>query len=222
MENLNLKDTRMTTLKQIDGAIAKFATSAAALNEQCHTVAMMIFRHAAPKDAGPDCEGTGDCTRAVKLVRAMPASFRRTMMIEWFAKNSPIRIKLGDSGDKCQYDPKYSKLSAAEKLACWNLERANSERFYELADKIPEVKVFNLAAMIRFVESIGKRIEKEVEKGAIPANDMDTALALQVKLQALSVTPVKPKKPVPVTTFDGLDASDFNAWAKSAKENKAA
>jgi len=212
----------MTTLKQIDSAIAKFATSAAALNEQCHTVAMMIFRHAAPKAAGPDCQGTGDCTRAVKLVRAMPASFRRTMMIDWFAKNSPIVIKLGDSGDKCQYNLKYSTLTDSDKLACWNLERANSERFYDLADKTPELKIFNLKAMIQFVESIGKRIEKEVEKGAIPADDMDTALALQAKLQAVTVVRIKPKNPTPVTTFDGLAASDLNAWAKSAKENKAA
>jgi hypothetical protein len=183
----------MTTLKQIDGEIAKFATSAAALNVQCHAVAMMIYLHAAPKDVGPDCEGTGDCTRAVKLVRAMPASFRRTMMIDWFAKNSPIRIKLSDTGDKCQYDPKYSKLTAEEKLACWNLENANTEPFYDLADKTPEEKIFNLAAMIKFVESIGKRVEKSIEKGEIPADDMATALALQTKLQALKVVPVKVK-----------------------------
>jgi len=195
----------MTTLKQIDGAIAKFATSAAALNQQCHTVAMMIFRHAAPKLAGSDCEGTGDCTRAVKLVRAMPASFRRTMMIDWFAKNSPIRIKLGDSGDKCQYDPKYSKLTAEEKLNCWNLENANSERFYDLADKTPEEKIFNLAAMIKFVEGLGKRIEKSIEKGEIPSDDMETALALDAKLKALRVTPIKPKNPTPITTFDDLE-----------------
>ena len=212
----------MTTLKQIDSAIAKFATSAAALNEQCHTVAMMIFRHAAPKAVGPDCEGTGDCTRAVKLVRAMPASFRRTMMVEWFAKNTPIRIKLGDSGDKCQYDPKYARLTADDKLAYWNLERANSERFCELADKTPEVKIFNFAAMMKFVEGIGKRIEKEVEKGTIPADDMETAMALQVKLQALKVTHIKPKNPTPITTFDGIGDGDAARWGEAAKDNKAA
>jgi len=183
----------MTTLKQIDGAIAKFATSAAALNVQCHEVAMMIFRHAAPKEVGEDCEGTGDCTRAVKLVRAMPASFRRTMMIDWFSKNSPIRIKLSDNGDKCQYDPKYSKMTAEEKLACWNLENANTEPFYELAEKTPEEKPFDLAAMLKFVESLGKRVEKQIEKGAVPAADIATAWALQAKLAALKVVPVKPK-----------------------------
>lgn len=195
----------MTTLKQIDGAIAKFATSAAALNDQCHAVAMMIFLHAAPKAVGPDCEGTGDCTRAVKLTRAMPASFRRTMMIDWFAKNTPIRMKLSDSGDKCQYDPKYAKLSPEEKLKCWNLENANSEPFHILADKTPEVKLFDLAAMIKFVESIGKRIDKEIEKGAVPANDIETARALQTKLLGVKVTPIKVKNPEPVTTYDALE-----------------
>lgn len=180
----------MTTLKKIDAAIAKFATTAAAVNVMAHNVAMMIFRHAAPEAVGPDCQGTGDCTRAVRLVRAMPASFRRTMMVQWFKDNTPIRIKLSDSGDKCEYDPAYKKLSADEKLKAWNLENANTIPFFEIAEQTPEEKPFDFAAMLKFVEGMSKRVEKQIEKGTVPDADLPTAKALVEKLAKVRVTRV--------------------------------
>ncbi len=180
------------TLKQIDKAIAAFATSAKAVNVQCHEVGMMIFRHAAPKGVSADCEGSGDCTRAVKLVRAMPASFRRTMMIEWFHKNTPIRIKLSENGDKCEYDPKYKKLSAEEKLTWWNIENANTEAFYDIAEATPEAKPLDFAALVKLVEQLSKRISTKVERGEVNEEDVPTALALSERLSKMRIVPVKP------------------------------
>lgn len=179
-----------TTLKNIDKAIAKFATTAAAVNVMAHNIAMMIFNHAAPEAVGPDCQGTGDCTRAVRLVRAMPASFRRSMMIEWFRDNTPIRIKLSDSGDKCEYDPAYKKLSTEDKVKAWNLENANTIPFYEIAERTPEEKPFDFAAMLKFVEATAKRVEGMIEKGRVPEADVPTAKALVEKLAKVRVTRV--------------------------------
>lgn len=184
----------MTTLKNIDKAIARFATSAAAVNVMAHSVAMMIFRHAAPEAVGADCAGTGDCTRAVKLVRAMPASFRRTMMIEWFKKNTPIRVKLSDSGDKCEYDPAYKKLTAEEKVGAWNLENANIEPFYDIAEKTAEEKPeITFEALVKMVEGLAKRITTAVTENKVAAHDVLSAQAIVGKLEGLRITRVKPE-----------------------------
>jgi hypothetical protein len=177
-----------TSLKNIDKAIARFATSAAAVNTMAHEVAMMIVMHAAPVSVGGT--GSGDCTRAVKLVRAMPASFRRTNMIDWFTKNTPIRVKLSDGGDRCEYDPAYKKLSDEEKALRWNIENANVEPWYEISENTPEEKPFDFAAMLKFVEGLSKRVEKNIDQGKVPEQDLSTAKALVEKLAKVRVTRV--------------------------------
>lgn len=179
-----------TTLKKIDREIDKFATTAAAVNVMAHNIAMMIFRHAAPEAVGPDCQGTGDCTRAVRLVRAMPASFRRSMMVEWFRENTPIRIKLSENGDKCGYDPAYKKLSSDDKVKAWNLENANTVPFYEIAERTPEEKPFDFAAMLKTHEANIKRIETYIKKGRVPEADIPSAKAFVEKLAKVRVNRV--------------------------------
>lgn len=130
-------------LKNIDRAIASFALNAGKLNRQCHLIAMGIMHHAFT---------TGDCTRALALVKAMPASMRRTMLIAWFAKYSPITVKLGD-------DEKVG-LNKGKTANPFDLEGADAEPFYELAEKIAEGKPFDLATAIKMVEALSKRIAK--------------------------------------------------------------
>lgn len=177
----------MTTLKQIDAKIASFATSAQKVNVMAHDIAMIIFRHAAPKAVAEGCEGSGDCTRAVKLVRAMPASFRREMMIEWFRKYSPIRIKLSDNGDACGYDPKYKALSPEDKIAWWRIEDANTDPFYEIAGRTPETKVLSFEDLMKMVEGMAKRIEKKANDGEIDPKDVEAAHALSAAIAKVHV-----------------------------------
>lgn len=179
------------TLKKIDTAIATAATTAKKANEQFHDAAMMIFRHAAPEAVNADCQGSGDCTRAVKLVRAMPASFRRTMMIEWFKQNTPIRIVLRDTGDKCEFDPAYKKLSAEEKLAHWNIENANTVPFWELAEANPEQEPKSFEDLVKMFTQMGKRITKMVEDGKVKDSDADSALAMAKKVEGITFKRVK-------------------------------
>ena len=179
------------TLKEIDSRIKTFSANAKAVNLECHEIAMAILRHAAPKDVSDDCQGSGDCTRAVKLVRAMPASMRRTMLIQWFETYSPVRIKLSDRGDKCEFDPKYKKLSKADKLDWWNLEGAAEEPFFDLAEKTPEEKTYDFKALMAMVERLSKTIEKKVEEGKVPAEDIESAKAIARAVSGLKVERVK-------------------------------
>lgn len=156
-------------LKAIDKAIASFTTNAGKLNRQCHTIAMGIMHHAF---------ATGDCTRALALAKAMPASMRRTMLIAWFVKYSPITVKLGDE--------EKVGLNKGKNAAKFDLEGADGEPFYELAEKQPEEKNFDLATLIKMVEGLTKRIEGKLEE--LPEG-VDRALGegVVVKLKAVKL-----------------------------------
>lgn len=181
------------TLKQIDTQIGQVKSLGREYNTLIHETALMIFYHAAPKEISDDCVGAGNCTRAVKLVRAMPASMRRTTLIAWFKEFTPIRIKLSDNGDKCEFDPAYKKLSKEDKLAWWKLEEAGETPFYEIAENVPEEKSYDFAALLKMVERLGSQIQKKVDEGKVKPEDVPSALALVTAVSGLKVERVKPK-----------------------------
>jgi hypothetical protein len=153
-------------LKAIDAATVKFTTNAAKLNDQAHSLALSILKHAAPVDAGGF--GHGDCTRALMLVKAMPASMRRTMLIQWFAKYSPIAVKLSDQGDNVGYTASYGKLTTdAAKLSKWDIAGADAEPFWKLAEGTPEEKVYDLKTLLKMLEGLAKRIDAIADKDGI-------------------------------------------------------
>lgn len=174
-------------------------------NTFIHETAAMIMYHAAPKGITPDCQGSGDCTRAVQLIRRMPASMRRTMMIKWFHDYTPIRIKLSDNGDKCEFDPKYKKLSKEEKVTWWKVEEAAATPFYDLAEATPEEKTYSFEDLIKMVERLGKQIEKKVENGEVKPEDVMSAKALATTVASLKVNRVNSevKKEANDVTVDG-------------------
>lgn len=180
----------MATLKDIDKRVGQVDKLGSGLNLYIHETALMIARFAAPEAAGG--EGNGDCTRAVKLVRAMPASMRREMLILWFATYTPIRIKLSDNGDKCEYDPAYKKLAPTEKPGKWELPQAAETAFYDIAKTVPEEKPFDLDAMVKMVESLTKRIEKKLEDNKVPEADVLTAQSLAITLGGIKVERIAP------------------------------
>lgn len=183
--------TNKITLKQIDERLGEVRRLGTEFNLYIHETALLIFRHAAPKEVNEDCQGSGDCTRAVRLVRAMPASMRRTMLIQWFHDFTPIRIKLSDHGDKCEFDPKYKKLSKEDKLSWWKAEEAAESPFHVLAEETPETKAFDFSAILKMVESLAKRIEKKLEKGEVPPEDVESAKAAASAIHGLHLVRVK-------------------------------
>lgn len=203
------------TLKQIDDEINVFTINKNKLRDHAHTVAMLIFMHAAPKEVGPDCVGSGDCTRALKLVKAMPKSWAEQMVV-WFKEFTPVRIVA--KNDKCEYDPKYKKLSAEEKLTWWKLAEANMTPYHELSEEPDVAKPLDWDAILKMVEGLGKRINKAIEENRVPEHDIESAKAVAEKVTGLKLTRIRKTDPKPAANAN-KSQSDANKSKKPAKDN---
>lgn len=181
------------TLKKIDSEILSFTTNRNKLRDQAQVIAMMIFYHAAPKEVSSDCMGSGDCTRAIKLAKAMPKSWA-AMLVSWFRANTPIRIVLAN--EKCEYDPKYKKLEKEERLSWWKLEEANETPWFEFeTEPDVQVKIFSLEDLVKMASQLSVRIEKilndEDDRRVIKPEDKASGLAFVRQLEGLKVERIK-------------------------------
>lgn len=181
--------TNKITLAQIDAKIATFSTNRKALQTLAHDIAMMILRHAAPKEVSPDCVGSGDCTRALSLMEQMPKSWA-AQMDNFFRLYSPIIVVTKNK--KCGFNPDYKKLTAEEKLLVWKLDLAAQNPFYELEEPEAQSKVLDFEALVKMVEGMAKRLEKQAEEGKVAEEDIPSALALVTQLKGLKIKRVKP------------------------------
>lgn len=159
----------MTTLKQIDSKIATFTTNKAKLQTLGHDIAVMVFKHAAPKAVDQSCDGTGDCTRALKLAQAMPNSWA-TQLEAWFKEFTPIRVVTKNG--KCGYDPAYKKLDKEEKLTWWNLESANVTPFYDVIKEPGVAKEFDNSHFQKIIDAEIKRAETAIKEGKAKASEI--------------------------------------------------
>jgi len=197
-----MKDKPMPniTKKQIIAQIAKFTTSRDALRQHAHEIGMLIFRHAAPSDI-PDCDGTGDCTLAIELVRAMPGSWG-TQMIAWFKKFTPIRIS--EQSGRCEYDAKYKALvqetmtaeakasGNVEKLTWWDIEAANTIPFWEVVEEQRAQDEYDWKKLLALVSRLSNTIDKKLADGKVKPEDVASAKAMSVKLAGLTFERVEP------------------------------
>jgi len=152
-------------------------TNAAAINEYIHETCLMIFDHAVE---------SGDCRMVHSLYEAMPASFRREKMLDWFKEFSPIRYnkstgKVGLLTEKMKGFVPFDREAAAE--TPWHV----------LADRDPEAKTFDFAEMVKMIQRMAKQIESKVEKGLVPEEDIPTAHALASRIAKLDVKRINPK-----------------------------
>ena len=165
----------MSALKNIDRNIRTITTNAAKLNMLIHETGIMVLEHA---------KEHGDCTRALALVKAMPASMRRTMLVLWFETYSPIRIR--------QANDKVGILKPAAKgYTDWNIEGAKATPFFALAEKNPEAKSYSFDDLVKMVERLSKQIEKKIADGEVPEDDVASAQALAITIGGLKVERVK-------------------------------
>jgi len=177
------------TNKDIDKKIATFTTNRDKLRNLGHEIALMIFRHAAPEEVGTGCVGTGDCTRALKLIQALPGSWA-IQMADWFKAYSPVRVV--EKNGKCEFDPKYKALETrAEKLEWWNLEGAEATPFWELTAEVREVKTYDFNALVEMITRQAKAIKKKIKDGVVAPEDVPSAEALVTQLEALHFKRVK-------------------------------
>ena len=141
-----------------------------------HETAMMILEHA---------KAHGDCSTAQGLVMSLPERGpQRADMVRWFRTFSPIATKNSDKFNSCLRDE-------GDKLFNdWDVETAKANPFHTLGKEDKEPAEFDLGAMRKAVESLAKRIDKAIEDGRVPEDDMATALAFADKVKAFKVDPV--------------------------------
>jgi hypothetical protein len=170
----------MTSSKQIDKMIASFTMNRQKLLVQAHTIAMVIVNHAHEHN---------DCTRAIKLVRALPNSWQN-QMVGWFKAFTPIIVV--DKNDKCELSVAYKAATAENKPAFWDISAAQETPFNELSPEDRAAPVMDFAALVRLVQSLAGRIEKSIEKGTVPAEDIESAKSIARTVSGLSFQRVKP------------------------------
>lgn len=175
------------TLKQIDDKINTFSTNKVALQKLGHEIAMLIFRHAAPASL-PECDGTADVTRALKLAKQMPKSWQ-PQLVEWFKLYSPVRIVV--KNDKCGLDADYKALPKAEKPKAWKLDEANENPFYELEEPDAVGKTLSIDELIAMFTRIPKLIETKVKEGLVKTDDIPKAETLVTFARAIDFDKVK-------------------------------
>lgn len=182
------------SLRIIDKNIRTITTNAAKLNLLIHNTAVLIVEHA---------KEHGDCTRALTLVKAMPASMRRTMLVLWFNTYTPIRVQ--EKNDKVGI-----LKDNAKGFTPWDIEGGKETPFFDLAEQNPE-KTYDFAALVKMVERIGKQIDKKIEDGKVPAEDIESAKAIRDRVNSLKFERVAP--PAPANRQDELANDDVQLKA---------
>lgn len=157
------------SLKQIDQKIRRITTNAQKLNELIHETAVMVAEHA---------KEHGDCTRALTLVKAMPASMRRTMLVLWFNTYTPIRVVF--TNDKVGI-----LKESAKGYTPFDIESGKETPFYELAEQNAETQPLDFDKLIAMLPALAKRIEKKVEEGEVEENAVPIANNIATTLKAL-------------------------------------
>lgn len=210
--------TNSITLKMIDGECAVFTTSRGKLQAHAHKIGMMIVNHSAPKEAGPDACGTGNCDRALKLTLIMPNSWANQME-EWFKVFTPIRVVTGNG--KVGYDPKYKaikdnkKLSDDEKtierLKWWKLSDAEQTPYHEVKQEERPKPDLTFEAILKGPPALAKRLEKQIEDELVPASLMPTVLATIAMYKSMKIVRVSTKSPENDDTLGNASPEDIAA-----------
>lgn len=175
------------TLKQIDEKINTFSTDRDKLKKLGHEIAMMIFRHAAPASL-PDCDGSGDVTRALKLAKQMPKSWQ-VQFVNWWLAYSPVRVVV--KNDKVGLDPDYKALPKADKPKAWKLDEANENPFYEFEEPDAVAKTLDIDALIALVMRSPKLIETKIKEKLVKPEHVEAAEALGNLVKSMNFENVK-------------------------------
>lgn len=151
--------------KRIGKLIREITVSFTKSHDLVQTAAMAVLQHAAPVAFGG--KGYGDCTKAHKLARAVPAR-ERNSLLAWFKLYSPIAITMAAKGSTKADNAKFRNENAAdivERGYVWNLDAANLD--YWQADKQnmnPAPAALNMGSFWDTLTGLLDRTEKALEK----------------------------------------------------------
>lgn len=162
---------KLNTGAGIDAGIAWIRSTGSKFDATAHQVAVAIMRHA--KDSG-------DCSRALKLVQAMPKSGRRSALINWFSAFSPINVTMAKEAKDCKVG---LRKADAKLYVPFNVDGADANPFYEY-EKEPGVDVdFTAEELNELILKLVKRVATKVKDGKIAANDKER---IEAKLTVLN------------------------------------
>lgn len=167
------------SLKLINNNIRRIRLNGEKLNALIHDTAMLVLAFV---------QEHRNATPAQQLVMAMPASMRRSMLIAWFEKFSPINVK-----DSADFNGKI-KREDNKTFVPFNLVGAAEEPFWKMAEATPE-RVYSFEKLLELAQKMGKTIEKKIEDGKVPEEDITSARVLASTLATLSVERVKAPEP---------------------------
>lgn len=164
------------SLKKIDANLVRITTNGDKLNVLIHQTAMLIMKHATK---------SGDCTRALALVKAMPASMRRTTLISWFTRYSPIRVVFQNDavGMLRKEDKGYTPF---------NLEKADANPFFKIAETNAEPGLLDFDKFIKMIQAMAKREAAKADEGKVKPEDVASIKAACEVLAGLKFQRIEP------------------------------
>lgn len=168
--------TAKSSAKALLKAIGMVRATGDKLNALIHETAMHAAKHA---------QDYGDPQYAQSLVMACPASMRRSMVILWFAKFTPIVVK-----DSDEWTAKMHKESS-KLYVPFDLVAGNLEPFWLLAEQRPE-NVYDFDKLVEMVKRIGKQIENKIKDGKVKDEDIASAEGIVTTISGLNFVRIKP------------------------------
>lgn len=163
-------------LKKIDANIRGITTRGAAFRATVQATAILIVEHA---------KEHGDCSRALKLVTAIPMASDRVKLINWFGLVSPINVTFTSDvtkrrvglrkNDSKAYNP--FDMNKAKALNYWEVGKSDDDATEELTSSAVNTLILKLA----------KKLRREMDEGHVAANDKDAVTAKIAALEQAAV-----------------------------------
>lgn len=166
----------LNTGKGIDAGIAWVRATGKKFDGYVHLIACAIISHA---------KETGDCSRALKLVEAMPKSGRRSALIRWFTAFSPITVTFHPDVKKRRVGLRKVGMKNFNEF---NIDGARENPYYEW-DKSEENALAALLGLGDFNENVirlADRMEKSITDGKVKPEDTDAMVAKVAALRQVA------------------------------------
>lgn len=149
-----IKANNFADLRSIDNGIKRLRGITANANNLVQDLAVAILSHD---------KQHGDCSRALELVKALPNSFRRAMLVNWFAHYGNIGMDV--NGDKVRHmtgqninPASYDKRLESAKVKPWFDEKS-------VPGQSSEVLPYTFAAFNEELLGNVSRLRKRIENG---------------------------------------------------------
>ena len=193
----------MATKNQILAEITAIKTDAHNFNQRVHKCALDIFDRS---------QVHGDCSQAQLLVMALPRSFRRLALIEWFSRYTPIVTKDSEDWESKMHKPESKLYRPFER------ESADANPWFQIAENNPErkKKVWTFDAFVQFIANKAAEMDKKADNGDIPEEDVESIKAMTARLSAMKFERVEVKAP-PAEAETDDDSTAPNNVAKLAE-----